>query len=111
MQGRRTVTDVAYGVLLLAAVLSTSVVWAEEGFFFGGREPDKPMAAYTGPERDRLLSDAYACNRADRPSPDGRPCTDRHRQAREIIAERIRLNHRRAAPALEGARRLRSSQP
>lgn len=110
MQGRRTVADVAYGVLLLAAVFSTSVVWAEEGFFFGGREPGKPTTAYTGPERDQLLSDAYACNRAGITS-DGRQCVDQQRQAREIITKRTRLNHWRAAPALEEARRLRSSQP
>lgn len=76
---------------------------------FDGQPDGRRMAAFSKDERDKLLRDAYACNKPNKSPEEQNECRAREEAARSAIAERIRANHQAAKPSIEEARRI--SQP
>lgn len=83
-------------IFALAIVLGVGAqaARADGSFFFqNGQEPQRQRAALPDQERDRLLQDAYACNRPGKTPEEQQRCLAIEAQARQMISERTRANH------------------
>lgn len=102
-------------ILLMALAImlgSAETAHADGSFFFQDQtQPQRQRATFSDQERERLLQDAYACNRPGKTPEEQQRCQAREAQARQMISERTRANHRLAEPQLQELRRLYRQQP
>lgn len=101
-------------MLAVLALVGAGTAHADGSFFFqdqAQQQPQRQRATFSDQDRDRLLQDAYACNRPGKTQEEEQRCQAREEQARKMIAERIRANHRLAEPQLQELRRLYREQP
>lgn len=90
-------------VLLLLPVVTFG---GQEGFFFDAPPPQRNRAAFPHAEREQLLVEAYACNRATASRERYERCLSRERAPQKAIADRTQSNHRLAEPARQELRRI-----
>lgn len=95
-------------IFLSGLALVSAVAHAESGaFFFDSADlPSRPRAAFAAEQRERLLADAYDCNKAGKSMDETVRCQERTRAALQAIAERTRQNHQAAMPQRQEMRRL-----
>lgn len=96
---------VAAAALLLWPVVSLS---GQDALFSESSPTQRSRAAFPHADREQLLADAYACNRAAvAVSGEHREqCASRERAAQQAIINRIRSNHRQAEAARQEMRRI-----
>lgn len=96
-------------IAAMAATLFSAAASADSGgFFFDSATPTAPKqrATFSAEQRDRILKDAYACNRVGQ-SPDERErCRTREMAAEQAILERTLANHQAANPQRKEMQRL-----
>lgn len=78
----------------------------QKGFFFDAPPPQRNRAAFSHAEREQLLVDAYACNRATASKEQHERCLSRERAAQQVIDDRTQSNHRLFEPARQELRRF-----
>gem|GEM_PF-6591961 len=96
-------------MLAVLALVGAGTAHADGSFFFqdqAQQQPQRQRATFSDQERDRLLQDAYACNRPGKTPEEQQRCLAREAQARQMISERTRANHQRAEPQIQELRRL-----
>jgi len=90
---------------LLASAVGTAL--ADQGGFFGfQRDGARQRVALPADQRERLLRDAYTCNRQGVLPDDQRRCQAREIAARQAISERAVANHQSAEGLRQEIRRL-----
>lgn len=101
-------------MLAVLALVGAGTAHADGSFFFqdqAQQQPQRQRATFSDQDRDRLLQDAYACNRPGKTPEEEQRCLAREAQARQMIVERTRANHQMAAPHLQELRqRYRQQQ-
>ena len=95
----------AAATLLLWPVVSLS---GQDAFFSESSPTQRSRAAFSHADREQLLTDAYACNRAAASGEYREQCASRERAAQQAIIDRIRNNHRQAEAARQELRRIHS---
>jgi hypothetical protein len=102
-------------LMALAIMLSINgagTAHADGNFFFQDQaQPQRQRATFSDRERDRLLQEAYACNRPGKTPEEQQLCRAREARARQMISERTRANHRLAEQQIQELRRLYRQQP
>ncbi len=81
-------------VLFAALFFTSSASMAGEGFFFADQPPQRHKAITQG-ERDNILAQGYACNRARTPE-DLERCRREEDMAQQALMKRIQANHQMA---------------
>ncbi|WP_126448254.1 hypothetical protein [Sulfuricystis multivorans] len=100
------------GWLTVLALVGAGTAHADGSFFFQDQtQPQRQRATFSDQERDKLLQDAYACNRPGKTPEEQQRCQEREARAREIVSERTRANHQLAEPQLQELRQLYRQQP
>lgn len=101
-------------LMALAIMLSINcagTAHADGSFFQDRAQPQRQRATFSDRERDKLLQEAYACNRPGKTPEEQQRCQAREAQARQMISERTRANHQLAEPQLQELRQLYRQQP
>lgn len=103
----RSIPTEAVIAAMAATFFSAAASAGSGGFFFDSAAPaPRQRAAFPAEQRERLLGDAYACNRAGQ-SPDERErCKAREIAAEQAISERTLANHQAANPQRREMQRL-----
>lgn len=100
---------------LLASIVLASAAgaaFADQGSFLGFQAVGpRHWGTLPAEQRERLLRDAYACNRPPGQSLDQRErCQDRQRAARQAVLDQAVANHRLAGSQRQEMRRLYEEQ-
>jgi len=95
----------AASMLLLLPVVALSGQIAN---FHETSPAQRSRAVFPHAEREQLLADAYACNRAAVTGEHREECASRERAAQQLIIDRIQSNHRQADAARQEMRRIRN---
>lgn len=95
-------------LIAMAAMLFSATAGAGSGgFFFDSETPaPRPRAAFQAEQREQILADAYACNRAGKSPDEVERCKAREVAVRQAILDRIVTNHQAAEPQRREMRRL-----
>lgn len=90
---------------LLASAVGTALA-DQVGFFGFHADGARQRGALPADQRERLLRDAYACNREGLLPDEQRRCLTLEIAARQAISERTVANHQSAEPQRQQMRRL-----
>ena len=90
---------------LLASVVGTALA-DQVGFFGFHADGARQRGALPADQRERLLRDAYACNREGLLPDEQRRCLTLEIAARQVISGRTVANHQSAEPQRQELRRL-----
>lgn len=93
----------AAATLLLWPVVSLS---GQDALFSELSPTQRSRAAFSHADREQLLADAYACNRAAISGEHREQCASRERAAQQAIINRIGSNHRQAEAARQEMHRI-----
>lgn len=95
-------------IAAMAATFFSAVASAGSGGFFfdSGTPAPRQRAAFPAEQRERLLADAYACNRAGQSPGESERCKAREIAAEQAISERILANHQAVELQRKEMRRL-----
>jgi hypothetical protein len=96
--------------IFLSLLVTAGHVIAAGGFFFDGQPEGRRTAIITKDKREKLLRDAYACNKPNKSLEEQNECQAHEEAARTAMNELIRANHQAAQPMIEEARRINNRQ-
>lgn len=84
-------------VVLSGTIFSVAAIADSGSFFFDSEAAQgKQRAAFSAQQRDRLLVNAYACNKSAKSPVEAEACKEREMSARRQIQERTLANHKAA---------------